>query len=74
MVTGYTRFGSTRFEDVVDAYEHALLSLYPRPRYVVGWDARILGRIMIYAPEWMSDWLSRKGDRKLPSPAALAKL
>ena len=31
------RTASDRISDVVDAYENALLAMFPRGRYVVGW-------------------------------------
>jgi len=73
MVVGSVKFASTRFEDVVDAYEHALLAVYPRPRYMVGWDARIIGRLLIHAPEWFSDGFGRLITKDYPIPAALRK-
>ena len=63
---------SDRFSDVVDAYEHALLGLYPRARYVVGWDAWVF--IWIQAlPEWMADWLSVHLYSNMPLPACVRK-
>lgn len=64
--------GSERFSDVVDAYEHALLGLYPRARYVVGWDATLF--IWIQAlPEWLGDWLFSQLYSDSPLPARVRK-
>ena len=53
--------------DVVEAYEHALLARYPRARYLVGQDAVYKARLAAM-PEWYSDWkLDSKGK---PVPAA----
>jgi len=44
---------------VVDAYEHALLASFPRPRYLVGCDA-ILMAILAKLPEFIGDWVLAK--------------
>jgi len=41
---------------VLDAYEHALLASYPRPRYLVGRDA-CFAAILAMLPEHIADWL-----------------
>jgi len=43
-----------RIGDVIDAYEHALFGVFPRARYVVGKNSRILV-FMQLLPEWLSD-------------------
>jgi len=55
---------------VADAYVHALLGRYPRARYVVGADAKVMMMIQTL-PEWFSDWLLRKQVADMPVPAAL---
>jgi len=55
---------------VADAYVHALLGRYPRPRYLVGWDAKVLMLIQAL-PEWFSDWFFRYQMADIPVPAAL---
>src|SRR6218665_1414521 len=62
--------GSERFSDVVDAYEHALLGLYPRARYLVGWDARVVVWIQAL-PEWIGDWLFFHLYSNSPLPACV---
>ena len=39
----------TRFLQVVEAMVHALSAVFPRPRYVVGWDALLLWSVIEYA-------------------------
>src|SRR6218665_171327 len=63
---------SERFSDVVDAYEHALLGLYPRARYLIGWDARVVVWIQAL-PEWMGDWLFFHLYSNSPPPACVGK-
>jgi hypothetical protein len=41
-------------ENVVDAFEHALLSRYPKPRYAVGIDVTLF-IIIQWLPEWLGD-------------------
>jgi len=41
---------------VVEAYEHALLASYPRPRYLVGPGAGFMG-VLAMLPETISDWM-----------------
>jgi retinol dehydrogenase-16 len=72
-LTTITHLGSTRPDDVVDAYEDAILSRYPRPRYVVGKDAHLLWIPLSFAPEWLSDFVLRRLGKDLPNPAALQK-
>lgn len=45
--------------DVTFAYTHALFAVFPRPRYVVGMDAK-LTRLMSFLPEWIGDLWVRK--------------
>lgn len=54
LLTGYPTYG--QIGDVIDAYEHALFGVYPRARYVVGIDAKIL-MFLQTLPEWFSDWV-----------------
>ena len=48
---------SERLDDVVDAYKHALLSRYPRARYVVGKDTKYFVIPVQWLPEWLGDWI-----------------
>jgi NAD(P)-dependent dehydrogenase (short-subunit alcohol dehydrogenase family) len=65
------RVTSTRVSDVVDAYEHAILGLHPRARYVVGNDARYLWLPVQALPECLGDWILDNLDRDKPVPAYL---
>ncbi|XP_061185648.1 short-chain dehydrogenase/reductase family 9C member 7-like [Saccostrea echinata] len=49
--------GSKDLNQVTEAYYHALTARYPRAYYKVGWDAKILFRILIYLPTWITDFL-----------------
>jgi len=44
---------------VVDVYEHAVLAVRPRARYVVGHDARFLWLPIQALPEWLGDSVLR---------------
>jgi len=44
---------------VVDAYEHALLARYPRPRYMVGRGTFFIALIAAL-PESIGDWMFKK--------------
>ena len=46
-----------RTQDVVAAYEHALLARFPRARYLVGADAKLFWLPLQWMPEWMGDRL-----------------
>lgn len=56
----YERSVATDLGPVVDAYEHALLGVYPRARYVVGFDAKYIFSPIALAPEWLGDWILRR--------------
>lgn len=58
---------------VVDAYLHALLGRYPRVRYLVGKDAKVM--LFLQAlPEWMSDrFLAQFVGSRLPLPQSVKK-
>jgi len=74
--TGLPKFidlGSSRVDDVVDAYQHALLGTYPRARYLVGFDAKYIWMPLQWMPEWLGDWLLTKLDPNQPLPAAALK-
>ena len=64
---------SSRLSDVLDAYEHALLGVYPRTRYVVGNDARFLWLPVQALPEWLADWILECLDKDRPIPAVIKK-
>lgn len=51
---------SLKLNEVIDAYEHALLGKYPRARYVVGADARFFDIPLTWLPEFVTDWILRK--------------
>lgn len=51
--------GAGSQDDVVDVYEHALFSRYPKPRYLVRWDAYMLA-YMQWLPEWLGNWFIRR--------------
>jgi NAD(P)-dependent dehydrogenase (short-subunit alcohol dehydrogenase family) len=71
LLISFKKMGSTRLDDVVDAYQHAILGRFPRARYVVGKDGKYIFLPMQSLPEWMSDWLLFKMNRDQPLPAAL---
>jgi len=52
---------------VTDALEHALLAIYPRPRYLVGRDALIMA-VLAMLPEFVGDWVFA---RRLQLPACV---
>jgi len=62
---------STRVDRVVDAYQHALLGVYPRARYVVGFDAKFVWLPLQWMPEWLGDWMFTKLFPNEPLPAAV---
>jgi len=41
---------------VIDAYEHALLASYPRPRYLIGSDTLLMA-VLAKLPEFIADWI-----------------
>ncbi|XP_052248577.1 retinol dehydrogenase 7-like, partial [Dreissena polymorpha] len=61
---------SPKIHKVVDAYDHAVLSMFPKNRYVVGFDANILFRILWNLPEWLSDFIVT---RPMATPAGAKK-
>jgi len=72
-LTKFEAMSSPRVDDVVDAYHHALLGLFPRARYVVGKDAKFIWLPLQWMPEWLGDWILTKFDPNQPLPAALKK-
>ncbi|XP_071477438.1 retinol dehydrogenase 7-like [Diadema antillarum] len=48
---------STKIHRVTDAMEHALFSRWPKTRYAVGWDARLLWIPLSYFPAFIGDWV-----------------
>ncbi|KAK3741605.1 hypothetical protein RRG08_050169 [Elysia crispata] len=56
LVASTFELSSKNTGNVVDAYMDALTSRFPRPRYVVGWDARLLFVPFSFLPEWVGDW------------------
>ncbi|XP_071120324.1 17-beta-hydroxysteroid dehydrogenase type 6-like [Mytilus edulis] len=65
--TGIDYIGSPRVNLVYEAYIHALTAKHPQQRYLVGYDAKLLFRILWNLPEWMSDYVLCQGR---PIPAA----
>ncbi len=65
------KLASDRISDVVDAYEHALCSRFPRARYVVGKDAKFIFLPLQAMPEWLGDWIQNAIARDKPIPAVL---
>jgi NAD(P)-dependent dehydrogenase (short-subunit alcohol dehydrogenase family) len=72
-LSAFDDMASPRVDDVVDAYQHALLGTFPRARYLVGFDANFIWMPMQWMPEWLGDWLITKFDKKQPLPAAVLK-
>ena len=72
-MVGLYKIGTKTIDDVLDAFEHALLGRYPRARYVVGRDAKFVYIPLTWLSEWLSDWILRKLDPNCPVPAALLK-
>ncbi|XP_045168366.2 short-chain dehydrogenase/reductase family 9C member 7-like [Mercenaria mercenaria] len=52
-----TTIMSPKINKVVEAYEHAVTSRFPKTRYVIGWDAQIPFRILWNLPEWMTGFI-----------------
>ncbi|CAD5121795.1 DgyrCDS10270 [Dimorphilus gyrociliatus] len=48
---------SNKIYEVVDAYEHAILSIWPKNRYAVGFTARYLMIPLCYIPTTISDYI-----------------
>lgn len=46
---------STNVEEVVSCYEHAVTAVFPRHRYMPGYDARFVLWPLSLLPEWISD-------------------
>ena len=53
---------SDNMDDVMEVYEHALLSQWPRARYVVGNDAKYMWLPLQWLPEWISDHVLQMGN------------
>lgn len=45
----------TDITPVIDAYQHAILGRFPRARYLVGLDLRLVIIPLSYLPEWIFD-------------------
>lgn len=45
--------GSTNFNEVIDAYTHAITSKHPKIRYICGWDAKFLLIPLSFMPSWL---------------------
>ena len=63
---------SEKVSEVVDAYEHALLSRFPRARYLVGMEAATIYRALDKCPEWLADLIMGILFKR-PLPACLSK-
>ena len=46
---------SDNVDEVVSCYEHAVTALFPRARYMAGYDARFIFWPLSLLPEWFSD-------------------
>uniref|UniRef100_A0A914X842 Uncharacterized protein n=1 Tax=Plectus sambesii TaxID=2011161 RepID=A0A914X842_9BILA len=67
---------SPHTELVINAYMHALTAAYPRTRYVVGWDARLLWIPLSLLPLDVQDFIMNRvlmnvGGAKAPLPRCL---
>lgn len=51
------KYMSTRPQSVADAMTHALLSKYPKMRYLVGTDAHLFFRMLSLLPERAGDYI-----------------
>jgi hypothetical protein len=49
------KFSSSDITPVIDAYQHAVLSQFPRGRYAVGHVTRLVYLPLSYLPDWLSD-------------------
>jgi len=72
-ISGLEKLTSSRVSDVLDAYEHALLGVRPRARYVVGNDARFFWLPIQAMPEWLGDWILEFMTKDTPIPAVIKK-
>ena len=66
-------FLSTRLDDVVDAYEHAMFARCPRDRYQIGWDSRLLFIPLSNLPAWIQDILLQFLTKRKTIPASADK-
>jgi len=73
MIDEFIKIGSFKFDKVVDAYQHALLGLYPRARYMVGADAKYIFLPIQWMPEWLGDWALEKLSARAVQPAGAIK-
>jgi len=55
-LTGNLFIRMNRVEHVVESMTHALTSCYPRIRYVVGWDAKLIYIPLSILPDFVGDW------------------
>ncbi|XP_077861852.1 retinol dehydrogenase 7-like [Saccoglossus kowalevskii] len=67
-----TRLVSPRTDKVINAFEHALTSWWPRTRYIVGFDANFLLIPITFLPAFITDVLHR-AIAKQPIPEACTK-
>jgi hypothetical protein len=58
---------------VIDAYQHAVLGRFPRARYVVGIDSRLIYIPLSHLPEWLFDAVLRILGLSQPVPQAMKK-
>lgn len=49
------KVASSKVSDVVDAYVDAIVTKFPKKRYLVGFDANFIFRPLWMLPEWISD-------------------
>jgi hypothetical protein len=71
---GMQKMCAGNIDPVIDAYQHALLGRFPRPRYIVGYDAKLIFVPLSFLPDWIADGFLRLSmGRAFPLPAALKK-
>ncbi|CAH1788686.1 unnamed protein product [Owenia fusiformis] len=68
-----SKITSPKIDKVPEAYCNALFSVYPRTRYLLGWDAWLFFMPISMLPGVFNDWLGRLGNN-MPLPAITKKL
>ena len=52
---------STDIDQVIRAFAHAITAKFPKTRYVVGLDAKLLYVPLSFLPDWLSDYVMHTG-------------
>ena len=73
MISWYESGMASDITPVVDGYIHAMTAMFPRGRYVIGMDAKLLYVPLSWLPEWLSDLLLDYMTRDRPIPTVLRK-